>query len=282
MNKLKVFYKNEDFKFGFFIISIYLFWALFWTFYILLYKGTLNNPYFPLPDMQFELIPPFKNKFLFGTDIHGRSVAEIISMGLIYSIGMAMVISLCSATIGVFMGHLSVTGSRMIKSFCEIFTNVVFTFPSILIAIIIMSFFGSSILGLIIALVFSGWAAYARIARGEIKRILGLPYVEAAKALGMSNRQIFFSSVLPGIFPQLLVHMVLGASGVIISESALGFLGLGGSQYSWGGLLATAKTVLLEAPYLSILISLSMAGLIIGLNLLGDGLRDILDPHSKK
>jgi peptide/nickel transport system permease protein len=78
----------------------------------------------------------------------------------------------------------------------------------------------------------------------------------------------------------MLVHIVLGVSGVIISEAALGFLGLGGSEYSWGAMLSIAKTVLLEAPYIVIILSVVMAGLIIGLNLLGDGLRDYLDPRN--
>ena len=77
----------------------------------------------------------------------------------------------------------------------------------------------------------------------------------------------------------MIVNMVLGISGVIISEAALGFLGLGGSPYSWGAMLSAAKTVLLEAPHIAMILSMTMAGLIIGLNLLGDGLRDYLDPN---
>jgi ABC-type dipeptide/oligopeptide/nickel transport system permease subunit len=77
----------------------------------------------------------------------------------------------------------------------------------------------------------------------------------------------------------MIVNMVLGISGVIISEAALGFLGLGASPYSWGAMLSAAKTVLLEAPHIAMILSLTMAGLIIGLNLLGDGLRDYLDPN---
>ena len=89
---------------------------------------------------------------------------------------------------------------------------------------------------------------------------------------------MFFKVIIPAILPVMIVNMVLGISGVIISEAALGFLGLGGSPYSWGALLATSKTVLLEAPFIAVIISLTMAGLIIGLNLFGDGLRDYLDP----
>ena len=89
---------------------------------------------------------------------------------------------------------------------------------------------------------------------------------------------MFFTILIPGILPVVFVQMVLGISGVVISEATLGFLGLGGSKFSWGNLLSMGKMVLLEAPHIVVIVSLVMAGLIIGLNLFGDGLRDYLDP----
>jgi peptide/nickel transport system permease protein len=143
-----------------------------------------------------------------------------------------------------------------------------------------MSFSGQSLFGLIFVLIFTGWPSYAKLARGETKRILGLCYLEGAKAIGSSKIRIFFKIMIPEILPIFLVHIILGLSGVIISEATLGFLGLGGSEYSWGVLLSMGKSVLLEAPYIVIITSLVLGILIIGLNLLGDGLRDYLDPKS--
>jgi len=110
-------------------------------------------------------------------------------------------------------------------------------------------------------------------------RLINLSYVESARAIGVCPIHLFLKTLLPGVLPVLIVQFVLGLCGVIMSESTLGFLGLGASQYTWGEMLAMAKDVLLEAPHVAISSSLTMAGIILGLNLLGDGLRDILDPQ---
>lgn len=263
------------------IIGLYIIWALVWIFYSYIFKGSLNSPYWPIPDMTSELFAPSFSGPLLGTDVYGRSIVEIVSSGLIYSLTMSFVVSSSAATIGVLIGYISVVGPRSVKKIMEMMTNIIFVFPSILIAIMVMAVVGQSHLALAATLIFTGWPAYARISRGETMRVLSLPYVESAKALGMPSFRLFYSVIIPSILPFILAHFVLGISGVIISESTLGFLGLGGSEYSWGSMLAMGKSVLLEAPHVSVILSLVMAGLIIGLNLLGDGLRDYLDPKTK-
>ncbi len=270
---------NSEMKWGLSILSVYLFWAFGWFIYSYFIEGSLSSPYAPIASMKLELLSPGENNFLLGTDIYGRSLFEILSAGLNYSLGVSITVSAVSAFIGISIGYLSVTGPRFIQVTSDLMINLIFVFPSILIAIMVMSVTGQSFWGLVFALVITGWPGYARIARGETMRVLGLTYVEAAKAIGVSNFRMFYKVIIPAILPFLLVHVVLGVSGVIISEAALGFLGLGGSEYSWGSMLSIAKTVLLEAPHLVIFLSMAMAGLIIGLNLLGDGLRDYLDPR---
>jgi len=270
---------NNEMKWGVSILSLYVLWAVGWFIYSYFINGTFSAPYVPTGDMKLELISPGGSNFILGTDIYGRSLFEILSAGLNYSLGVAITVSAVSALIGVTIGYASVTGPRPIQVFSDLIINLIFVFPSILIAIMVMSVTGQSFWGLVFALVITGWPGYARIARGETMRVLGLSYVEAARAIGMGNLRMFFKVIIPAILPFLLVHVVLGVSGVIISEAALGFLGLGGSEYSWGSMLSIAKTVLLEAPHLVIFLSVAMAGLIIGLNLLGDGLRDYLDPR---
>ena len=205
---------------------------------------------------------------------------ETLSVGLHYSLAVALMVSLISAFLGLVMGHLSVVGPKPTRALCDTLINLVFIFPSILVAIMVMAMVGQSFWGLVFALIITGWPGYARIARGEVKRTLALTYVESARAIGISETRLFFTVIIPSIFPVFLVHVVLGMGGVIVSEAALGFLGLGGSPYSWGAMLASSKMVLLEAPHFVIVLSLSMAGLIVGLNLTGDGLRDYLDTTS--
>ena len=227
-----------------------------------------------------ELLAPLSNGFILGTDIYGRSLMETMSAGLLYSFGVSLLVSFFSGAIGLIVGQLSALDKNYIKIPSDMLTNLIFVFPSILIAILFMAVIGQSFWGLVFVLSFTGWPAYAKIVRTEILRVRNLSYVECSKASGMTRIGLFFRIMIPSILPVLLVHLFLGMSGVIIAEASLGFLGLGGSEYSFGTGLSSAKSVLLEAPYITILFSLSLAGLIMGLNLLGDGLRDYMDPKN--
>jgi ABC-type dipeptide/oligopeptide/nickel transport system permease subunit len=271
---------NKELKYGVSIIGLYIFWSFAWMIYKYFIKGSISIPYNPEINLEFELVKPFSQNFILGADLLGRSLFEVLSAGLSYSLIVALIVTFLTSCLGIIIGYLSVKGPNFVKIFFDLLINIIFIFPSILIAIMVMAVTGQSVIGLIFALVITGWPGYAKIARGETKRILNLSYVESAKAIGTSDFRLFYKIIIPALMPIMIVNMVLGISGVIISEAALGFLGLGGSVYSWGALLSTAKTVLLEAPHVAIVLSLTMSGLIIGLNLLGDGLRDYLDPKS--
>jgi ABC-type dipeptide/oligopeptide/nickel transport system permease subunit len=269
---------TKEMKWGIIILSFYLFWAIIWFFYKYFILGTIQNPYSPNLNIKDELILPFTNNYILGTDLLGRSLMEVLSAGLSYSLVISIVVTLITSMIGISFGYLAARGTALWKLFFDLIINIVFIFPGILIAILVMAITGKSISGLIFALILTGWSGYAKITRSESRRILNLNYVEGAKAIGISELRLFFKIIIPELLPIIMVNMILGISGVILSEAALGFLGLGGSPFSWGSLLSSSKTVLLEAPHLAIILSLTMSGLIIGLNLLGDGLRDYLDP----
>lgn len=270
---------TREMKLGGAILSIYVFWAMAWFVVSYLVKGSLFHPYLPTLDMHLELALPFSNGLILGADLLGRSLLEVLSAGLTYSLTISIIVTFATASIGIFMGYMAVKAPSWFKLFFDLLINLIFIFPSILIAIMIMAVVGQSMKGLIFALIITGWPGYAKIARGESKRILALNYVEGARAVGVGEVRLFFRIIIPALLPVLIVNMVLGISGVIISESALGFLGLGASPYSWGAMLGAAKTVLLEAPHIAVILSITMAGLIVGLNLLGDGMRDYLDPN---
>lgn len=269
---------TREMKLGGGILSLYVVWALAWFVYRYFMKGSISRPYLPSLDMELELALPFSHGLFLGADLLGRSLLEVLSAGLTYSLTISMIVTAATASIGILMGYMAVKAPSWFKLVFDLLINLVFIFPSILIAIMIMAVAGQSMQGLIFALIITGWPGYAKIARGEAKRVLALNYVEGARAVGIGELRMFFRIIIPAILPVMIVNMVLGISGVIISEAALGFLGLGASPYSWGAMLSAAKTVLLEAPHIAIILSLTMAGLIIGLNLLGDGLRDYLDP----
>ncbi|MBP9681145.1 MAG: ABC transporter permease [Bacteriovorax sp.] len=269
---------TNEMKWGGSVLSLYVLWAFSWFVYRYFVKGTLLKPYTPELNMELELVMPFSKGLVLGADLLGRSLLEVLSAGLTYSLTISLIVTVATASIGIFMGYMAVKAPSWFKLAFDLLINLIFIFPSILIAIMIMAVTGQSMKGLIFALIITGWPGYAKIARGESKRVLSLTYVEGAKAIGIGEIRLFFRIIIPAILPVMIVNMVLGISGVIISEAALGFLGLGASPYSWGAMLSAAKTVLLEAPHIAMILSLTMAGLIIGLNLLGDGLRDYLDP----
>ncbi len=272
---------TKEMKWGLGILSFYFLWAISWLVYKYFLRGTLVKPYTPELDMRLELALPFSKGLFLGADLLGRSLLEVLSAGLGYSLSISLIVTSSTAAIGILIGYLAVKFPGRPKLIFDLLINLIFIFPGILIAIMIMAVTGQSMQGLIFALIITGWSGYAKIARGEAKRVLALSYVESARAIGIGEIRLFFKLIIPAILPVMIVNMVLGISGVIISESALGFLGLGASPYSWGSLLSGAKTVLLEAPHVAIILSITMAGLIIGLNLLGDGLRDYLDPNEK-
>jgi len=273
--------KGLEIKLGGGIVLLYLCWALGWIIYSYFMKGNLTAPYNPVPNLKTELVAPFNSNYILGTDVYGRSLLEMLSAGLLYSFGIALLVSLISGFIGLVIGQLSAGDKNIIKIPSDMLTNLIFVFPSILIAILFMSIVGQSFWGLVFVLSFTGWPAYAKIVRTEVLRVKNLSYVECSIASGITRMGLFFKIIIPAVLPVLLVHLFLSMSGVIIAEATLGFLGLGGSEFSFGAGLSSAKTVLLEAPHITILFSLALAGLIMGLNLLGDGLRDFMDPRNK-
>lgn len=265
---------NKEMIIGGAILSLYILWAFGWLM-------THGGSYIPESIISHELFSPFSHDYILGTDINGRSLFKVLSVGLIYTVGISLLISISSCVIGIVIGYLSAIRIKFISEIMDMLTNLIFIFPSILLAILVMSFSGQSFSGLVLCLIFTSWPGYARIARGETMRVLNLGYVESARAIGVGEFRLFYKSILPSIIPVISIHFVLGISGVIISEASLGFLGLGASEYSWGAILAMAKLVLLEAPHVVIVTSLLMTGLIISLNLFSDGLRDYLDPKLK-
>jgi peptide/nickel transport system permease protein len=258
---------NLEIKIGVGILSGYFLWALIWQIYSRFIVGSYFEPYIPNFDIRNELASISSNS-IWGTDIYGRSYFQVM-------------VSFVAAFVGIVFGFLSTSQNSKVKLFFDFLINSIFIFPSILIAILIMSILGQSYWGLIFALSVTNWPGYAKISRGECLRINQLEYVEGAKAVGVGPVRLFLTVILPNLLPVVLVHFVLGISGVIISEASLGFLGLGVSEYSWGAMFSMSKTVLLEAPRLTIILSLCVGGLIIGLNLFSDGLRDYLDPKQK-
>ena len=217
----------------------------------------------------------------FGLDQNGADVLSQVIYGARVSLLVALlVVSICliigllvGCLAGFFGGIIDQIFMRIIDMFCA--------FPGFLLAISLVAILGPSVSNLILAMSLTGWASYARLIRGEFLHLKSQDYVIACKAFGGGPlRQIIFH-ILPNLTGPLVVQSSFFMAGTIISESSLSFLGLGAppTTPTWGSLLNAGRTVLIEAPHISIFPGMAIVLLVLGFNLFGDGLRDLLDPQ---
>jgi peptide/nickel transport system permease protein len=157
--------------------------------------------------------------------------------------------------------------------------DVLLAFPGLLLAIALTGVLGPSLRNVVLALCLIGWAGYARLTRGEVRRLREREFIEAARALGAPGGAILRRHMLPLLATPLLVQATFGMAGAIVAEASLSFLGLGVQPPtpSWGSMLSEARTFVLVAPHLTIFPGLAIMLTVLGLNFLGDGLRDLLD-----
>jgi peptide/nickel transport system permease protein len=219
-----------------------------------------------------------------GTDELGRDVLSRVLYGARVSItvGFAVVLScsLMGLLVGCVSGYFGGWFDRMVNS---ILINAFLSFPGILLAIAFAAFLGPGIEKVILALAVTGWAAYARLARAQVLKTKELDFVVAARSLGASHPRILARHVLPNILQPVMVQATIGVASAILAESTLSFLGLGvlAPAPSWGAMLNDARGHLFDAPHLVVFPALAVMTAVLAFNLLGDALRDWLDPRTR-
>jgi peptide/nickel transport system permease protein len=219
----------------------------------------------------------------FGLDELGRDILARVLLGARVSLMVGLIVvgvsSLVGMTVGAISGYYGGTVDQVIGRVMD----VLMAFPGMLLAIALVAVLGPSLVNVVIALAVIGWVGYARLVRGQVLRAREFEYVTAARALGAGTFRILSRHVLPTALPPMLVQATLGMAGAILSEAALSFLGLGVQPPtpSWGTMINGGRVHLLDAPHLTVFPGLFLAIVVLGLNFLGDGLRDAIDPHSK-
>lgn len=241
-------------------------------------------PYDPYQqDLGSSLLPPSAEHW-FGTDLQGRDIFCRVLVGTQISLTVGLIAVAISLSFGVLFGALAGYKGGKWDTVIMRVMDMMLSIPSILLAIAIMAALGPGIEKAIIAIGLVAIPEYARIVRSEILAIKENDYVAAAHVIGDSNFAIVFRHVLPNVLPSIIVRATLGISSAILDAAALGFLGLGVQppDAEWGDMLGRGRNELFRAPWLMIFPGLAITLAVLAFNLLGDGIRDGLDPKARK
>ncbi|HTV58232.1 MAG TPA: ABC transporter permease [Verrucomicrobiae bacterium] len=232
-------------------------------------------------NLSARLEPPSAAHWM-GTDELGRDVLSRV----IYGARVSMLVSVCvvlgAGLIGLAIGAVAAYFGGWLDRFVNIILiNAFLSFPGILLAIAFAAFLGPGIGKVILALVVTGWAGYARLARAQVLQVREAEFVLAARSLGASDARILLRHLLPNILQPILVQATIAMAGAILAESTLSFLGVGvlAPMPSWGSMLNDARAHLFDAPHLVLFPALAVAAAVLAFNMLGDALRDYLDPR---
>jgi peptide/nickel transport system permease protein len=212
----------------------------------------------------------------FGLDELGRDIlARVLSGGRVSLLVGAIVVSV-SASVGAVLGAIAGYYGGVLDEAISRLIDILLAFPGLLLAIALVAVIGPGLTNAALALSSIGWVGYARVVRGQVLQAREFDYVTAARAIGAATPRILLRHVFPAALPALIVQATLGMAGAILSEAALSFLGLGVQPptASWGAMLNYGRAHILDAPHLTIFPGLAIAVLVLGLNLLGDNLRD--------
>jgi peptide/nickel transport system permease protein len=230
-----------------------------------------------------RLQPPSMQHWM-GTDELGRDIFSRILFGARISLLVSICVVLGCGTIGLTLGLLAgYTGGAFDRVVNLLLINAFLSFPGVLLAIAFAAFFGPGIGKVILALVITGWAGYARLARAQVLKVKESEYILAARSLGASPLRIVLRHLLPNILQPVLIQATIGMAGAILAEATLSFLGLGvlAPIPSWGAMLNDARSHLFDAPHMVIFPALAVMLAVLAFNLLGDAWRDWLDPRTR-
>jgi len=218
---------------------------------------------------------------LLGTDELGRDVLSRTIFAAQISIEVAVVAVAIGLSGGTVIGLIAAYFGGVVDMVLMRFMEVLFSFPAILLAVILMASLGTNILNAMLAIGIIFIPGFSRLARASAHHVLRQQYIDAARSLGMGDARLIVREILPNVFAPLLVEAAVAFSYAVLLESALSFLGLGAQppEPSWGNMLNTGRGFLDQAPWLGVIPGLALFLCVLGFNLLGDGLRDYFDPH---
>ncbi len=264
---------------GITIVGFFIFTAIF-AHYLAPKDPTLPDPINAMKPPSFQ--KPFKISL--GTDRIGRDLLSRIIYGSRISLLIGLIAVSIALIIGTFFGIISGYFSGFYDMLIMRFMDVFMAFPSILLAIIIVTIMGEGLFKLMVAVGIVAIPQYSRLVRGQILVLKEQEFVQSARAIGMSHPRIIFKYILPNCLPVLIVQSTFGMATAILDAAGLSYLGLGveAERIEWGVMLRDGQRLFLSAPWVLMYTGIAILLVVIGLNLLGDGLRDLLDPKLKR
>ena len=267
-------FKRKGAVVGLVVLSIFILLALF---------APLVTPYDPIKTSWTLVRKPPSSLHWFGTDDLGRDVLTRVIFGARASLLAGLISVGIALSVGVPLGLISGYRGGFIDALISRITDAMLACPFLILAIALAAFLGPSLGNAMIAIGVTATPIFIRLTRGQVMSVKVEDYVEAARAMGNPRWRIALFHILPNILPALLVQATLSIAAAIIAEAALSFLGLGQQppSPSWGSMLNAAQRFLTNAPWMAIWPGLAIFLVVLSLNLLGDGLRDALDPKAR-
>lgn len=235
-------------------------------------------------DVTMAYLKPGAPGHILGTDEFGRDLLTRIIYGSRISIIVAIGGMVVGGGIGILLGLIAGFKGGIIDTVIMRLMDGMFAFPFILLSLVLMTVLGDGLFNVILAIGIANVPGFARIVRGQVHVVKNEEYAIAVKALGASDLRILFIHILPNCISPIIVYATLNVAGSIISEAALSFLGLGiqPPTASWGNILRDGKKTLMTAPHIATFSGLAIIITVLSFNLLGDGIRDVLDPKMKR
>ena len=272
-NKLK---RNRTAMIGFFIVCFMILMAILAPM-LAPYSPNAINPGIPVKGIGFK-------GHLLGTDDLGRDILSRIIYGARVSLIVAVGATLVGAGIGVLIGLVAGYFGGWLDIVLMRIMDGMFSFPFILLAMILITVLGNGITNVIFAIGIANVPGFARVTRGQVIIVKEEEYCNACRVVGVSDTRLLFLHILPNCVSQIIVYATLRVASAIISEASLSFLGLGIAlpTASWGSILRVGRDCLTTAPHVAGVAGVFILVTVIGFNLLGDGIRDVMDPKMKQ